>query len=148
MQAFSAGFAYVMSREHSEVVVPAAAGCDVYRLARPASILSSLPMEAIRRYIRMNLAGRIRVSDIASIAGVDALRFARALRRQFQITPYALVVAMRIEVAEQLLRSGMSIADAAFSAGFCDQSHLTRHLKRRLGTTPSKIRPPAKVART
>jgi AraC family transcriptional regulator len=101
---------------------------------------TALPMEAIRRHIRTNLTGRIRVSDIARIAGLDALRFARALRRECQITPYALVIATRIEVAEHLLRSGMSVADTAQSAGFCDQSHLTRHFRRRLGVTPSKLR--------
>ena len=101
---------------------------------------AALPMEAIRRHIRANLTGRIRVSDIARIAGLDALQFARALRRELQITPYALVIATRIEVAERLLRNGMSVADAAQSAGFCDQSHLTRHFRRRLGVTPSKLR--------
>ena len=103
---------------------------------------AALPIEAIRTHIRTNLAERIRVSDMAHIAGLDVFKFARALRREFQTTPYALVIATRIEVAEHLLRSGMSVADAAQSVGFCDQSHLTRHFRRRLGTTPSKIRPP------
>jgi len=106
-----------------------------------ATLRAALPIEAIRTHIRTNLSERIRVSDMAHIAGLDVFKFARALRREFQTTPYALVIATRIEVAEHLLRSGMSAADAAQSVGFCDQSHLTRHFRRRLGTTPSKIRP-------
>lgn len=114
---------------------------ELHRTPRGGDVArSALPMEAIRRHIRTNLTGRIRVSDIARVAGLDALRFARALRREFQITPYALVIATRVEVAEHLLRSGMPVAEAAASAGFCDQSHLTRHFRRRLGTTPSKLR--------
>jgi AraC-like DNA-binding protein len=105
-----------------------------------APLPPSLPLDAIRRHIRTNLTARIRVSDIAGIAGLDVFRFARALRRELQTTPYALIIATRIEVAERLLRSGMSVADAAQSVGFCDQSHLTRHFRRRLGLTPSQLR--------
>jgi AraC family transcriptional regulator len=101
---------------------------------------AALPIEAIRRHIRSNLTDRIRVSDIAGIAGLDVFRFARALRRELHTTPYALIIAMRVEVAERLLRGGMSVADAAQSVGFCDQSHLTRHFRRRLGVTPRQLR--------
>jgi AraC family transcriptional regulator len=97
-------------------------------------------MDAIRRHIRAHLTGRIRVSDIAAIAGLDVFTFARVLRREFQTTPYKVVIATRVEVAEHLLRSGMSVADTAHSVGFCDQSHLTKHFRRRLGVTPSKVR--------
>jgi AraC-like DNA-binding protein len=100
---------------------------------------SSVPLEAIHRHIRMNLTARIRVSDMANIAGVNVFRLASAIRRECQMTPYALVIATRIEVAMQLLRNGMSVADVAVTAGFSDQSHLTRHFRRRVGTTPSKL---------
>lgn len=110
------------------------------RDVRPPTVGAALPIEAIRTHIRTNLAERIRVSDMAHIAGLDVFRFARALRRQLQTTPYALVIATRIEVAEHLLRGGMSVADAAQNVGFCDQSHLTRHFRRRLGVTPARVR--------
>jgi AraC family transcriptional regulator len=124
-----------MSLEHSDENIRRAA--DHIHRTPPTP---ALPMDAIRRHIRTHLSGRIRVSDIADIAGLDVFAFARALRRQFQTTPYALVIAMRVEMAEHLLRSGMSVVDAAQSVGFCDQSHLTRHFRRRLGVTPSKVR--------
>jgi len=127
----------VMSRKHSHDAKRLSGAGDA---GRPMLGTAALPMEAIRRHIRTNLTRRIRVSDIANIAGLDAFSFARALRREFQTTPYALVIATRVEMAEHLLRSGMSVADAAQSVGFCDQSHLTRHFRRRLGVTPSKLR--------
>ena len=140
MLALPRRFSLLMSQEHGHALQAARKGAAGLPSVHAASIASPLPIDAIRRHIRVNLTGTIRVSHMASIAGLDALRFARALRREFQITPYALVIATRIEVAEQLLRSGMPVAEVAASAGFCDQSHLTRHFRRWLGTTPSKVR--------
>ncbi len=50
--------------------------------------------------------------------------------RQIQCARYATV----------LLRSGASIADAVHQAGYYDQAHLTRSLKRRIGVTPGGMR--------
>nr|WP_310206490.1 helix-turn-helix domain-containing protein [Paenarthrobacter nitroguajacolicus] len=38
--------------------------------------------------------------------------------------------------ARRLLLDGRPAAEAAVEAGFHDQSHLTRHFRRVLGTTP------------
>jgi hypothetical protein len=46
----------------------------------------------------------------------------------------------RARYATQLLRSGASIADAVHQAGYFDQPHLTRSLKRLIGATPARIR--------
>jgi AraC-like DNA-binding protein len=45
----------------------------------------------------------------------------------------------RARHAAILLRSGASIAEAVHRAGYYDQAHLTRSLRRRIGTTPARI---------
>ena len=45
----------------------------------------------------------------------------------------------RARQAAVLLRSGASIAEAVHGAGYYDQAHLTRSLRRRIGTTPARI---------
>jgi AraC-like DNA-binding protein len=45
----------------------------------------------------------------------------------------------RARQATLLLRQGISIADATYEAGYYDQAHLTRSLKRFVGLTPSQI---------
>jgi AraC-like DNA-binding protein len=45
----------------------------------------------------------------------------------------------RARRAETLLRRGMSILDTVYEAGYFDQPHLTRALKRWIGYTPSQI---------
>ena len=45
----------------------------------------------------------------------------------------------RARLATNLLRRGDSILDATFQAGYYDQAHLTRSLKRFIGQTPAQI---------
>jgi hypothetical protein len=45
----------------------------------------------------------------------------------------------RARFATTLLKEGVSIMDAVHEAGYFDQAHLTRSLKRLIGQTPSKI---------
>jgi hypothetical protein len=52
----------------------------------------------------------------------------------------------RAEGAVQLLSRGVSVLDTARQAGYADQSHLTRSLKRFVGQTPSQIVSPAASA--
>jgi AraC family transcriptional regulator len=41
-------------------------------------------------------------------------------------------------VADQLMRTSMSLSELGIAAGFSDQSHLTREFRRRLGMTPAQ----------
>lgn len=45
----------------------------------------------------------------------------------------------RARHATNLLKQGTSLADAAFEAGFYDQAHFTRALKRWIGQTPAQL---------
>jgi hypothetical protein len=46
----------------------------------------------------------------------------------------------RARFAVRLLREGMSVLDATFQAGYFDQAHLTRSLRRFVGDTPTQAR--------
>lgn len=45
----------------------------------------------------------------------------------------------RVEQAKTLLEQGVAIADTVYLAGYADQPHLTRALKRLMGQTPAQI---------
>jgi hypothetical protein len=45
----------------------------------------------------------------------------------------------RVRYATMLLREGLSIADTTVQAGYTDQAHLTRSLRRFIGKTPTQI---------
>ncbi|MEM9304870.1 MAG: AraC family transcriptional regulator [Pseudomonadota bacterium] len=81
-------------------------------------------------------------TDIASIAracGVTAEHASRACKRWFGLGPAELRRERRLRCAMALLAAGARPADAATEAGFSDQPHLTRLLKRATGLTPARF---------
>lgn len=52
----------------------------------------------------------------------------------------------RARLAAALLEQGVSILDAVHNAGYADQSHLTRALKRYIGQTPAQIARMSQIA--
>jgi AraC-like DNA-binding protein len=102
-------------------------------------LYSALPLSDIVFHIRCNVARRITLGEIAGLAQLSVFQLIRAFRRELAMTPYRLVLEVRIEYAKHLLTLGASIADAAADAGFADQSHFTRHFKRSTGVTPKKF---------
>jgi AraC-like DNA-binding protein len=101
--------------------------------------MRALQQHAILAYIRRNLSRRITLAEIASVSGMSVFQLCRAVQRDWQITPHRLVLELRLEHASRLIRDGAPIAEAAYSAGFADQSHLTRHFRRARGTTPKRF---------
>jgi Helix-turn-helix domain len=68
---------------------------------------------------------------------------ARTVRRRFLLatglTPKAIEQIERAQRAAALLEQGESLLDAAYLAGYADQAHMTRSLKRFIGQTPAHI---------
>ena len=62
-------------------------------------------------------------------------RFARATG----ITSVAYRTIERARYATRLLRQGFTIADVVHEAGYFDQAHLTRSLRKLIGLTPAKV---------
>ncbi|HZQ60150.1 MAG TPA: AraC family transcriptional regulator [Casimicrobiaceae bacterium] len=93
-------------------------------------------LSRLAEHVRRNVARRIRVDELAHLAGISALQLARAFRREHAKTPYAFVLEIRIGYAKALLAAGRTIADVAAESGFADQSHFTRQFRRRVGMTP------------
>jgi hypothetical protein len=79
----------------------------------------------------------------ATLAGdTQALTLRSAQRHFVHATGMTFTAHRQIERARRatcLLREGASPTDAAFEAGFFDQAHLTRSLRRLIGLTPARI---------
>lgn len=67
----------------------------------------------------------------------------RTVRRRFVLAtglPYQMIAQIeRAKQATALLEQGVSLIDAAYQAGYADQSHMTRALKHFIGYTPALI---------
>jgi len=79
------------------------------------------------------------LDELAAIAGISRFALCRAFRRAYGVSPYAYLLGRRLAQAQRDLVSGVPAAEAAIAAGFVDQSHLTRNLKRRFGMSPGRF---------
>jgi AraC-like DNA-binding protein len=79
----------------------------------------------------------------AALRGELAHASARTVQRRFLaatgVTPTAARQIERARYAALLLMRGDSIADVTHEAGYFDQPHLTRSLKRLVGQTPAEL---------
>lgn len=82
----------------------------------------------------------VSLTELAALAGVSRFQFLRAFTGEIGTTPHAYLIQRRVCVARQLLAAGEIPAQAAISAGFADQSHMTRAFVRYLGITPARYR--------
>jgi len=79
--------------------------------------------------------------DAAEMAGVHETHFSRAFRRHTGMTANEYRARARMRAAStMLLTTTGSLARIAVSAGFSDQSHLTRAFTQRLGLAPARYR--------
>jgi AraC-like DNA-binding protein len=102
---------------------------------RPAGIRRALDL------IHARYAEAIPVTELAAVAGLSVSAFNQHFRAAVGRAPCDYRIDLRIDCAARLLRAGdLSIAEIAVATGFSDQSALTRAMRRRLGTTPARLR--------
>jgi AraC-like DNA-binding protein len=53
-------------------------------------------------------------------------------------SPYRYLLMRRLDRARHLMRSGVSLAEAAAASGFADQSHMSRQFKKAYGVSPGR----------
>jgi AraC family transcriptional regulator len=97
-------------------------------------------LRRVLNYVNDHLAGPISLADLAGVANLSEFHFARLFQTTMGVPPYQHVLRQRVERAQQLIRERrLSLAQIATTAGFSDQSHLTRHFKRCVGLTPKQF---------
>ncbi|APA89517.1 AraC family transcriptional regulator (plasmid) [Paraburkholderia sprentiae WSM5005] len=87
-------------------------------------------------FIDAGFAQPISLSDLAAVAELSMSRFAVRFSAEMGVSPQQYVRLVRVRHAQRLLRRGLPASIVAAEVGFFDQSHLCRHFKRVLGTTP------------
>ena len=98
-------------------------------------------MRRVREYVDAHLGENMDLAELASIAGLSVFHFARQFKQSAGVTPHSYLVQRRVERAQDLLaRTDLALSEIAVAAGFSDQSHLARHFRQMLGTTPREFR--------
>lgn len=93
-----------------------------------------------RDYLEAGFRHTVTSAQLERVTGLDRYSMARAFRRHFGTSPYRYLTMRRLDQVRATLREGASLADAAFGAGFADQSHMTRQFKQAFGLSPGRWR--------
>ncbi|MEM8783235.1 MAG: AraC family transcriptional regulator [Planctomycetota bacterium] len=113
---------------------------DIFR----TGALTHREVATVRDYIMAHLREDIRLDDLAEAVGLSTFYFSRRFKHATGQTPHRFVMDCRVERAREFLAdpryAERTIAWVAAECGFADQSHLCRHVRRLLDTTPSAIR--------
>ncbi len=88
-------------------------------------------------YIEENLEADLTLDDVAEVAGMSVSHCKALFRRSVGLPVHQYVIRRRVERAAVLLHEGsLPISQVALETGFSHQSHLSRHMRRVLGTSP------------
>jgi transcriptional regulator of acetoin/glycerol metabolism len=103
--------------------------------------LSTGAMRRVREYVEVHLNESIDLGMLARIAGLSMHHFARQFKQSAGVTPHYYLTQKRVERAQEMLvQTDLPLVEIAYAAGFSDQSHLARHFRYMLGTTPREFR--------
>ncbi|OKH86908.1 AraC family transcriptional regulator [Thalassospira sp. TSL5-1] len=81
----------------------------------------------------------LQLDDLAHTSGLGKYQLIRNFSRATGYTPHAYLVQRRALLARQLILQKTPLAEAAITAGFSDQSHMTRQFMRFYGYSPGKL---------
>jgi AraC family transcriptional regulator len=129
-----------IDREKSASGTDRAVGDATFR-SQVAYQLTPERRRQIMDFIDAHLGRPITVVEMASHLGLSPSHFSRAFHSSMKMPPHRYLMARRLGKVQALLAtSNMPLAEIALLAGFCDQSHLSRYFRERLGVTPRCFR--------
>jgi AraC family transcriptional regulator len=114
-----------------------------YAPVAPRRIASGLPKRRLQRvmdYIHDHLAQDLSLAELAEIASMSPSHFKVLFKQSIGLPVHQYVVRSRVEYASTLIGRGkLPLSDVALQAGFANQSHMARWMKRVTGRTPRLI---------
>ena len=103
-------------------------------------VLDAAMLGRLRDYLMAHLDEPIEVATLAHMTKRSQFHFSRVFHRSVGVSPYRYIVYLRLRRAVELIGEGrLGLADIAASAGFADQSHLSRWVRRVHGVSPTQL---------
>jgi AraC-like DNA-binding protein len=108
---------------------------------RTAGTMQGWRLKCVQEYIDAHLGDALRLSDLASVAGLSPMHYAAQFRAATGCRPHDYVLGRRIEHAKAMLsNTDMPLAVVALTVGFRGQAHFSTVFKRFTGQTPAHWR--------
>ncbi|MGH7754654.1 MAG: helix-turn-helix domain-containing protein [Vulcanimicrobiaceae bacterium] len=102
--------------------------------------LSKGRLQRVLDYIHDNIAQDLSLAELAAVAELSPSHFKALFRRSAGVPVHQYVIRARVDHASDLLlRNRLPVSEVALLAGFANQSHLSRCMRRVVGTTPGTL---------
>lgn len=108
------------------------------RVTAPAARQDPGMARRLRDLLDARLPQGVTLGEASRLLNAHPAHLVRVFGAAYGIPPHLYVTGRRVDQARRYLLAGHPVAETATMAGFFDQSHLTRHFKRMLGTTPAR----------
>jgi AraC family transcriptional regulator len=103
--------------------------------------LSKGRLRKVTDYIGDNLTLDLSLSELADVASVSPSHFKMLFKASVGLPVHQYVIRRRVEYAIDLIVGGtLPLSDVALQAGFANQSHMARCMRRFAGVTPGALR--------
>lgn len=130
------------ARELTERLADAASPADVLETAVAARLsqVDDVDPVVVRAVSLFDSPAPPSVSGVADRFGLSERQFRRRFVHAVGYGPSTLVGVLRLERAMRLFGTSERTADVAAVAGYADQPHMTRELRKLAGVTPGRLR--------
>lgn len=95
-------------------------------------------MVALARYIESRPDKSLSLADLGAVVGLSASRVQRVFKETFGVSPKAYQDALRLKTFKEALKSGQTVTDAIYDAGFGSVSRVYGQADRQVGMPPSR----------
>ena len=104
--------------------------------------LSRRRLDRVVNYIRENLAHELSLAELAQLVDMSPSHFKVVFKQSLGLPVHQYVIRSRVEYATELIAGDkLPLSQVALQAGFANQSHMARCMKRLIGATPATLRP-------
>ena len=104
--------------------------------------LSRRQLRQVTDYIQEHIGYDLSLAELATIAGVSSSHLKALFKESTGLPVHQYIIRRRVDYAVELLSRGrhrLKLSDVALQAGFADQSHMARCMRRVIGMTPSSV---------
>ncbi len=97
-------------------------------------------LKRLKQLILQSPENAFSIEDMAHHIGISPYHMIRQFRAVCGLTPHQFQIQCRVRKAQRLLEQGESVTEAAYAAGFCDQSHFDRCFQKIVRITPREYK--------
>jgi len=123
------------------ILVRTLCNIETEKSINPELITENFRINRVLNYIHENLAEKITIEQLASIAHLSPSHFAQIFRRETKETPHRYLLLTRLLHSQKLILEGkLNLTEIAYQCGFSSSSHFTTAFQKEFSLSPSDFK--------